>query len=175
MAKAVDIKDGILFVRTRHYDNVKMVVVRHQEKPEKRFYKANEGDLISREALKEKLKERYYNGGLDIVTAIELIDNAPIIKFTLLPADESKEEAYMRGYKHGKIEGILKSRTRQQGEWIYNDKLNMFYCKDCGLLEPFTKEEVEEGVKLPNFCENCGANMRKGGKNGSDKQNTIDN
>ena len=46
MAKAVDIKDGILFVRTRHYDDVKMVVVRHQEKPEKRFYKVNEGELI---------------------------------------------------------------------------------------------------------------------------------
>lgn len=46
MAKAVDIIDGILFVRTRHYDNVKMVVVRHQEKPEKRFYKVNEGEWI---------------------------------------------------------------------------------------------------------------------------------
>ena len=44
MAKAVDIIDGILFVRTRHYDDVKMVVVRHQEKPEKRFYKVNESN-----------------------------------------------------------------------------------------------------------------------------------
>ncbi len=117
-------------------------------------------DLISREALKEKLKERYYNGGLDIVTAIELIDNAPTVKFSLLPADESKDEAYMRGYNHGFTEGILKARTRRKGEWLYNDKLNMFYCKDCGLLEPLTKEEIEEGCKLPNFCQQGGADMR---------------
>lgn len=49
---------------------------------------------------------------------------------------------------------------RPHGEWIYHDKLNKYYCKDCGLFEPFTKEEIEEGVKLPNFCEQCGADMR---------------
>ena len=70
-----------------------------------------DGKYVSN-TVKEKLKERDYNGGLDIVTAIELIDNAPSIKFSLLPADESKEEAYMRGYNHGKVEGILKAHTK---------------------------------------------------------------
>lgn len=37
MSKAVDIFDGTLFVRTRHYDEVKKVVVLQGEKPEKRF------------------------------------------------------------------------------------------------------------------------------------------
>lgn len=61
------------------------------------------------------------------------------------------------------VELLEKLRSeRPKGEWLHNDKLNMYYCKDCGLLEPFTKEEIEEGCKLPNFCEQCGADMRKG-------------
>lgn len=38
MSKAVDIFDGILFVRTRHYNDVKKVVVLQGNKPEKRFF-----------------------------------------------------------------------------------------------------------------------------------------
>ena len=38
MAKSVDIKDGILFVRTRHYDDVKAVIVCHQEKRKRVFF-----------------------------------------------------------------------------------------------------------------------------------------
>lgn len=52
---------------------------------------------------------------------------------------------------------------RPKGVWVYNEKLNMYFCKDCGLLEPLTKEEVEEGCKLPNFCQHYGADMQKGG------------
>ena len=37
MAKAVEIINGILFVRTRHYDDVKAVIVRHQEKRKRYF------------------------------------------------------------------------------------------------------------------------------------------
>lgn len=136
-----------------------------------------QGDLISRGVAINLLNEaqveydEYYKG---LGKAKTIIDNAPTVempKHSLLPLAGDCDEAYMRGYKKGKIEGILKSRTRQQGEWIYNDKLKMFYCKDCCLLEPFTKEEVEEGVKLPNFCENCGADMRKGGE---ENGNTAD-
>lgn len=38
MSKAVDIFSGILFVRTRHYDDVKKVVVLQGNKPERRFF-----------------------------------------------------------------------------------------------------------------------------------------
>ena len=38
MSKAVDIFSGILFVRTRHYEEVKKVVVLQGNKPEKRFF-----------------------------------------------------------------------------------------------------------------------------------------
>lgn len=103
MAKAVDIKDGILFVRTRHYDDVKAVVVRHQEKPEKRFYKVNEGEWLE-----------------------------------LPKAFDSRE----------------------------------LPCK-CSICEHILS--FINFYPKSNFCPNCGADMRKGGKNGSDKQNTIDN
>lgn len=38
MSKAVDIFSGILFVRTRHYDDVKKIVVLQGNKPERRFF-----------------------------------------------------------------------------------------------------------------------------------------
>ena len=37
MDKAVEIINGILFVRTRHYDDVTAVIVRHQEKRKRYF------------------------------------------------------------------------------------------------------------------------------------------
>lgn len=82
-------------------------------------------DLISRKELKKTIQSdmdkveqltdsdkrwiKYFN---------DIIDNALTVKFSLMPADESKEEAYMRGYEKGKIAGILKANTRPQGEWI---------------------------------------------------------
>jgi len=33
MSKAVDIIDGVLFVHTRHYDDVNRVIICHQKKP----------------------------------------------------------------------------------------------------------------------------------------------
>lgn len=80
------------------------------------------------------------------------IANAPTVE-TYTKDDMTKE--YLKGYNDCK-----EMTERPQGEWLYNDKLNMFYCKYCGLLEPFTKEEIEEGFKLPNFCQQCGADMR---------------
>lgn len=89
---------------------------------------STEGDLISRSKLLISILAMigHYN---EIVTqdkvlgwvygvdnCRELIENAPTVKFSLLPADESKDEAYMRGYEKGKIEGLL--RERSKGEWI---------------------------------------------------------
>lgn len=80
---------------------------------------------------------------------IEEIDNAPTVKFSLMPADESKEEAYMRGYKKGKIAGILKGKERPQGEWIKLRDYD-FKCSLCGLSM----------MDKYNFCPECGADMR---------------
>lgn len=37
MSKAVEIIDGVLFVHTRHYDDVNRVIICHQEKPYRVF------------------------------------------------------------------------------------------------------------------------------------------
>lgn len=123
------------------------------------------GDLISREALKEKLKERYYNDGLDIVTVIELIDNAPTVKFSLMPADETKEDAYKRGYKKGKIAEILKANTRPQGEWIYGEDdcgQDGWFCSECGFFVPWYYQYYEKDIDFIRdykACPHCLAEM----------------
>ena len=95
------------------------------------------GDSISREALKEKLKERYYNDGLDIVTAIELLDNAPSVEIaTELQPNCNKLQ-----------------QKEDCGKWIIHDRENLKYgCNQCGNL-----------ANIPsNFCPNCGKRMKKG-------------
>ena len=57
---------------------------------------------------------------------------------------------YMEGYKTGK-----KDFEPKQGEWIYLDKDD--YMKvEC----PFCHERK---CCISNYCDNCGADMRKGG------------
>lgn len=126
------------------------------------------GDLISREALKDEVikhaeyyadrtKEDRYNVGYTECACeiLDFIDNAPPVKFSLLPADESKEEAYMRGYEHGKIEGIIKGMAyRPKGKWVdTGDKAEYwseeYQCSICGAKDHWH-----------NYCPSCGADMR---------------
>lgn len=106
-------------------------------------------DLISREALKEKLKERYYNDGLNIVTAIELIDNAPTMP---LP---NEQIAWEQGFEAGLAQG---KHSRPQGEWIKTPDL--FRDRIC----PHCKQQIPYS-KLGKFCVECGADMRGGATN----------
>ena len=77
-------------------------------------------DLISRSALKEKLKERYYNDGLDIVTAIELIDNAPTVE-PCRNCDDKQQAEYIRQssswYELQSLRKFKEEHERLQGEW----------------------------------------------------------
>ena len=116
-------------------------------------------DLISREALKEDLAKEIKTNDMGLWLKILLvIDNAPSVKFSLLPADESKEEAYMRGYEKGKIEGILKAHTRPKGEWIVlvdEDNIKTCKCSICGRIA-----DIVDFDNYP-FC-HCGAKMKGG-------------
>ena len=88
---------------------------------------STENDLISREYLKDafdnlcchncKTCRNFRIEGCSFYRCA-LIENAPTVKFSLMPADETKEDAYKRGYERGKIAGILEANTRPQGEWI---------------------------------------------------------
>jgi len=123
-------------------------------------------DLISREALTEEMRksinERYPKWDkpitvADIATLIfDVIDNTPTVdipKHSLLPLEGDCDEAYMRGYEHGKAEAIL--RGRPQGEWVKylyyaHDNSWKYVCSECRELN----------CQEDNFCPNCGADMR---------------
>lgn len=114
-------------------------------------------DLISRKYLKNLtcgiIDEE---GNIHQVVLLADIDNAPAVKFSLLPADESKEESYMRGYEHGKAEGLLKAPTRQKGEWIPQGGgfSWVFKCSCCGWVDGYPLNERHK------YCPNCGAEMK---------------
>ena len=120
--------------------------------------------LIDADALKEAMWSLVINENDDIpvLNAIGLIDKAKPVKLSLLPADESKEEAYMQGYNHGKAEGLLKAPTRQKGEWIpmnpdcrgYSD---YFKCSRCGA---YIYPSIAEKELDYNGCPYCFADMR---------------
>ena len=90
----------------------------------------------------------------------KIIDNAPTVKFSLMPANETKEDAYKRGYERGKIAGILAANTRPKGEWVVekNQFGDILHCSICGARP----RRSEYGYDLHDkFCNECGADMRK--------------
>ena len=77
-----------------------------------------------------------------------LIQDAPTIE------PETEEEAYERGYTKGQM------AQRKKGKWIFDDGLKQFFCDKCA--EPsLTADDVYiYSMDLPNYCPNCGADMR---------------
>lgn len=97
----------------------------------------------------ESINKAYQQGWNDCIDAI--MDNAPTIKtFTLLDIEEQ--------YRKGLEKGLSEWETeRPQGKWVFRQGVTCggyYKCNKCG--------EVERAEK--NFCSNCGAEMRKGGK-----------
>lgn len=129
------------------------------------------GDLISRSALKERIRKKAADvkSKLDIFTIEEVlvtIGNVPPVKPDILPLSSEADNAYMRGYEVGKVEGILRANNRPQGEWqdaseknIFGEDVKCFECSNCHRTKVMNILIYE---KLP-FCPNCGTDMRKGG------------
>lgn len=102
-------------------------------------------DLISREALKNKIKELPWTGdesyydrvGLHAIT--DLIDNAPTV--------EPLKIYEFKGCNNCELE-------RPQGEWIMiknsDGHLKCYECSECKKSQGY----------ISNFCEDCGADMR---------------
>ena len=54
---------------------------------------------------------------------------------------------------------------RPQGEWIKEPSAT-FRCSECNNRIPIKYDEINEHmakITKPRFCDNCGADMRKGG------------
>ena len=119
------------------------------------------GDLISREALKEKITRgmRYApiseNEKKIIITAIlSDIDNAPTVETDI---EEVAKDAYEHGYTDGWKERFGEPNERPQGEWIEKEETPAsvsYYCSVCKI----------EGIPITPFCPWCGAKMKGGAK-----------
>ena len=120
------------------------------------------GDLISREALKEALAKKIKTNDMGLWLKILLvIDNATPVdmpKHSLLPLAGDCDEAYKRGYEHGKAEALIRGRTK--GEWVpkyLRDNTHIWVCSECGNKNRY-------GITVEKACWKCGADMRKSGE-----------
>ena len=99
------------------------------------YYPATHGRLIDADALKETMKNavvKHICTNTLHNTIMAVIDGAPTVQ-----AD------------------------RPHGEWILEcdsegEESNLYYCSECGC--DYSCQEYDK----PNFCPNCGADMRKG-------------
>ena len=117
----------------------------------------NKGDLISREALKERFDD-YIKANPNISGVFELgkfiIDNAPTVELfcSYLSDGEVRQPCVESPCKH----------ERPQGEWIIiKSPLStetVVKCPFCG--DEFIGNDVEDY----NFCPICGAQMKRGGE-----------
>lgn len=104
-----------------------------------------QGDLISREALKEQFNGVPDSEDKDI--ALMLIDNAPTVEYTF-------EEAFQKTV----CDQRLYCPERPQGEWIIDG-----HHRRCNYCNEYICTEDREGNSIPDsFCPNCGARMQKG-------------
>jgi len=60
------------------------------------------------------------------------------------------------------IEKIMNAPTIEpkKGKWIYKRDLKQFFCDQCGCPSLTDDDRYIYGMDLPNFCEDCGADMR---------------
>lgn len=49
---------------------------------------------------------------------------------------------------------------RKTGTWIYKNDLKQHFCSECGYPSLTHDDTYIYGMDLPNFCEDCGADMR---------------
>ena len=50
---------------------------------------------------------------------------------------------------------------RKKGKWIYKNDLKQFFCSECGFPSLTYDDIYIYGMDLPNYCEDCGADMRE--------------
>ena len=126
-------------------------------------------DLISREALRKAFHERiYYFNKSSWDEANAIIDNAPTVEGYKNVIVGGMNNPYNAGYMDGIRQAYkeLEEMERPTGEWILQtyerfnsgNELYKYECNKCGHRE----EHAYSDSKLPNFCPNCGADMKGG-------------
>ena len=107
--------------------------------------RAIDGDVLFR----EMEKAQWYNNADRDEIAEELVLNAPTIE----PHCETCEA-------FNKTRLLIPQPERKKGKWIYKDDLKQYFCSECGYPSLTYDDVYIYGMDLPNFCEECGAEMR---------------
>lgn len=87
----------------------------------------------------------------------------------LIDADKLLENSFKNPISYNAFCNLVKRQMTvdavpvRHGRWKHKKDLKQFFCDQCG--EPsLTEDDIYfYGMEFPNFCPNCGADMRKGG------------
>lgn len=106
------------------------------------------GDLISREATVNALKERYCDGCTyyGVRCKSVLAENCPI--YNAIIAVDAVPAVDAEPVQHGKWEKIRDSQMYDDYYCVYFD----YECSNCG-------DVTNDRHKLPDYCPTCGAKM----------------
>ena len=132
----------------------------------------HQGDLISRMWLKDHKFTTQVCNGVEIesvdVVGVTTIDNAQTVDTTCPNCDSGYAQGYSDGYLKGKEE-------RPTGHWIddYAGEVDAefgrhrYRCSCCGKRANYFIGGLDDwwDMEAPDFCPNCGADMRKEEKN----------
>ena len=121
---------------------------------------------IDADALKEQFrkagKDYDHEFVIEMLSALETIDNAPTLKEDkTIQCHSMESKSYLDGFKKGYKQAILDGKTnysRPRGKWIRKvDKVGFvsYVCSECD-----AEIEVED-CSDDKFCFNCGAIMRE--------------
>ena len=119
---------------------------------------------IDADALIHELNNSHYPGApyvdAGISIAIGKVCDAPTIE------PETEEEAYERGYTAGQTAGLRKTGKRMYGEDNLRTGVDGWFCSECEHFEAwdYSADMKSAELNLPNFCPNCGADMRGEGE-----------
>ena len=96
---------------------------------------------------------------------MRLIDADSIVYESIDSSDTCRHEHYYgTGILAARKEDIDAMQTIEEhktGKWIYKNDLKQFFCSECGYPSLTYDDTYIYGMDLPNYCEDCGADMRE--------------
>ena len=60
----------------------------------------------------------------------------------------------------GNVAKMPTIEEQKKGKWIFKNDLKQFFCSECGVPSLTYDDVYLYSMNLPNFCEDCGADMR---------------
>jgi len=118
-------------------------------------------DLISREALKEAVKNRFDNSEYFPFHFLALIDNAtPVPQVTVFT--ETADETAVADLK-AELQSVIEPRP--QGKWINHRNDYGHNIADCSLCGKTMQWHDEDEDGIPRYCWYCGARLEEAEEN----------